>query len=261
VTALAPLYYPAGLGADELAGDLCDLLLHGLLTDTPPFEELDRSAAYRTALDVTGRWGARPAGGPAHARRGGPDEITGTILAAARTEFARRGYEATTIRDIAGVAGVGMASLYRRVESKETPLRTIVDVYADGLNEAFEAVMASEGPDSERLYAIMRVFAHANRHFREESRIVVFGWYGQEAASSPVHDYFVATQRRLDALTGLFGRGLEDGTVRPIAGPAELAGHLRTVLWLRFHDHARASEPRAFEFLRQSLLSGALGRP
>jgi AcrR family transcriptional regulator len=261
VTSLAPLYYPADLGADELAGHLCDLLLHGLLTDTPPFEELDRSAAYRTALEVTGRWGARPAGGPGEAGRGAPDDITGTILAAARTEFARRGYEATTIRDIAGVAGVGIASLYRRVESKETLLRTIVDVYADGLDEAFEAVMASEGPDSERLYAIMRVFAHASRHFREESRIVVFGWHGREAASSPVHDYFVATQRRLDTLTGLFGRGLDDGTVRPIAGPAELAGHLRTVLWLRFHEHARASEPRAFEFLRQNLLSGALGRP
>ena len=114
-----------------------------------------------------------------------------------------------------------MASLSRRVESKETLLRTIVDVYADGLNEAFEAVMASKGPDSERLYAIMRVFAHASRHFREESRIVVFGWYGREAAASPVHDYFVATQRRLDALTGLFGRGLEDGTVRPHRPPAE----------------------------------------
>jgi AcrR family transcriptional regulator len=261
VTALAPLYYPAELGADELAGHLCDLLLHGLLTDSPPFEELDRSAAYRTALEVTGRWGARPAGSPAAAGRGATDDITGTILAAARTEFARRGYEATTIRDIAGVAGVGMASLYRRVESKETLLRTIVDVYADGLNEAFEAVMASKGSDSERLYAIMRVFAYASRHFREESRIVVFGWYGREAASSPVHGYFVATQRRLDTLTGLFGRGLQAGTVRPIAGPAELAAHLRTVLWLRFHEHARASEPRTFEFLRQSLLSGALARP
>ena len=261
VTALAPLHYPADLGPDELAGHLCDLLLHGLLTDSPPFEELDRSAAYRTALEVTGRWSARPACGSGDARRGAPADITGTILAAARTEFARRGYEATTIRDIAGVAGVGMASLYRRVESKETLLRTIVDVYADGLNEAFEAVTASKGSDSERLYAIMRVFAYASRHFRDESRIVVFGWYGREAASSPVHDYFVATQRRLDTLTGLFGRGLEAGTVRPIAGPAELAAHLRTVLWLRFHEHARASEPRAFEFLRQSLLSGALARP
>jgi AcrR family transcriptional regulator len=157
-------------------------------------------------------------------------------------------------------AGVGMASLYRRVDSKESLLGTIVDVYADGLDEAFGAVMAAEASGPERLYAIMRVFAHASRHFREESRIVVFGWYGREAASSPVHAYFVATQQRLDALAELFRRGLGDGTVRPIAGPDELAGHLRTVLWLRFHEHARASEPRAFEFLRQSLLRGALAR-
>ena len=210
---------------------------------------------------MTGRWGARPAGGSVTPSWVGPDDITATILAAARTEFARRGYEATTIRDIAGVTGVGMASLYRRVESKETLLRTIVDVYADGLNEVFEAVMASKGPDSERLYAIMRVFAHASRHFREESRIVVFGWYGRESAASPVHDYFVATQRRLDALTGLFGRGLEDGTVRPDRLPAELA-----VTCARCSGCASTSMPAPANHARssssgQSRPSGALARP
>jgi AcrR family transcriptional regulator len=252
VTSHAPLYYPADRPADEIAAHLCDMLLHGLLTGPPPFEDLDRSAAYRTALEVTGRWGARPAG---------PGDVTGTIVTAARSEFARRGYEATTIRDIASAAGVGMATLYRRVDSKESLLRTIVDVYADGLDEAFGAMMAADSTGTERLYATMRVFAHASRHFREESQIVVFGWYGREATSSPVHDYFIATQQRLDALAGLFRRGLGDGTIRPIAGPAELAGHLRTVLWLRFHEHTRTSEPRAFEFLRQSLLRGALARP
>jgi AcrR family transcriptional regulator len=252
VTAYAPLYYPDDRDADELAAHLCDLLLHGLLTDPPPFAELDRSAAYRTALEVTGAWGRR--------LDSGPEDLTGTILAAARSEFARRGYEATTIRDIAGVAGVGMATLYRRVDSKEALLRTIVDVYADRLDEAFGAVLAAGSSDTEQLYAIMRVFAHASRHFREESQIVVFGWPGREAASSPVHEYFVATQRRLDTLAALLRRGLDAGTTRPIAGPAELADHVRTVLWLRFHSHARASEPRTFEFLRQSLLCGALAR-
>jgi AcrR family transcriptional regulator len=252
VTAYAPLYYPAERDADEIASHLCDLLLHGLLTDPPPFAELDRSAAYRKALEVTGAWGHRP--------DGGRDDLTGTILAAARSEFARRGYEATTIRDIAGAAGVGMATLYRRVDSKEALLRTIVDAYADRLDEAFGAVVAADSSDTEQLYAIMRVFAHASHHFREESQIVVFGWPGREAASSPVHEYFVATQRRLDALAALLRRGLDAGTTRPVAGPAELAEHLRTVLWLRFYSHARTSEPRTFEFLRQSLLRGALAR-
>jgi hypothetical protein len=49
--------------------------------------------------------------------------------------------------------------------------------------------------------------------------------------------------------------------VRPVAGPRELAVHFRSVLWLRFHEHARTSEARAFAFLRQSLLQGAVTRP
>ena len=171
------------------------------------------------------------------------------------------GYEATTIRDIARAAGVGMATLYRRVESKESLLRSIIDVYAGCLDEAFGAVMSADSADAERLYALTRVFGHASRHFHEESQIVSFGWFGREAASSPVHDYFIATQRRFDAMTALLRHGAQEGTVRAVAGPRELAVHFRSVLWLRFHEHARTSEARAFAFLRQSLLQGAVARP
>lgn len=263
VTSRAPLYYPADISGDEIAAHLCDILLHGLLADAPDFGDLDRSAPHQAAMDAISQWG--PPGQPAGTRGTGAgasaDGATGDILAAARSEFARRGYEATTIRDIARAAGVGMATLYRRVESKESLLRTIIDVYADCLDQAFSAVMSAGSGAPERLYALTRVFGHASRHFREESQIVSFGWFGREAASSPVHGYFIATQRRFDAMAALLRRGAQDGTVRPVAGPNELAAAFRSVLWLRFHEHARTSEARAFAFLRQSLLQGAMGRP
>jgi AcrR family transcriptional regulator len=258
VTSHAPLYYPADARGDEVSGHLCDILLHGLLAEAPSFDDLDRSAAHRAALDAISHWGSRDHPAPGLA---GADGATDDILAAARREFARRGYEATTIRDIARAAGVGMATLYRRVESKESLLRSIIDVYAGCLDEAFGAVMSADSSDAERLYALTRVFGHASRHFDEESRIVSFGWFGREAASSPVHDYFVATQQRFDAMTALLRHGRRAGTVRPVAGPRELAVHFRSVLWLRFHEHARTSEARAFAFLRQSLLQGAVTRP
>jgi AcrR family transcriptional regulator len=185
--------------------------------------------------------------------------MSDNILAAARSEFARRGYEATTIRDISRAAGIGMASLYRRVDSKETLLRTIIDEYARCLDQAFVAVMFAPSTEPERLYALMRIFGH--RHFCAESRIVAFGWFGREAESSPVHDYFIATQGRLSELAALIRRGAEAGTLRPIAAPAELAVHMRSVLWLRFHEHARTSEAKAIAFLSHSLLRGALAAP
>jgi AcrR family transcriptional regulator len=263
VTSRAPLYYPAGSRGDEIAAHLCDVLLHGLLAQAPDFGSLDRSAPHQAALDAIAQWGppGQPAGAAGPGAGGSADGATGDILAAARSEFARRGYEATTIRDIARAARVGMATLYRRVDSKESLLRTIIDVYAGCLDQAFSAVMSAGSGEPERLYALTRVFGRASRHFREESQIVSFGWSGREAASSPVHDYFVATQRRFDAMAALMRRGVQDGTVRPAAAPRELAVHFRSVLWLRFHEHARTSEARAFAFLRQSLLQGAVARP
>jgi AcrR family transcriptional regulator len=250
IASRAPLYYPVDLRADQIAAHLCDTLLHGLIIDPPPEPELAAAPAHQAALAAIAGWHT--------SNRAAPGGASDDILAAARGEFARRGYEATTIRDISRAAGIGMATLYRRVDSKETLLRTIIDEYARCLDQAFGAVMSAQSTESERLYALMRVFGHASRRFCQESRIVAFGWFGREAESSPVHDYFIATQQRLSAQAALIHHGVEAGALRPIAAPAELAVHLRSVLWLRFHEHARTSEDRAFSFLAQSLLRGAL---
>jgi AcrR family transcriptional regulator len=49
------------------------------------------------------------------------------IVAAARRLFARRGYDATTTREIAAEAGVSDALIYRHFRGKEALLRAIVD--------------------------------------------------------------------------------------------------------------------------------------
>jgi Bacterial regulatory proteins, tetR family len=46
----------------------------------------------------------------------------GQILAAARTEFARRGFDATTVRDIAGIAGTGRVRASNRQRLRPGPL-------------------------------------------------------------------------------------------------------------------------------------------
>jgi AcrR family transcriptional regulator len=49
------------------------------------------------------------------------------IVAAARRLFARRGYDATTTREIAAEAGVSDALIYRHFPGKEALLRAVVD--------------------------------------------------------------------------------------------------------------------------------------
>lgn len=247
VTLDAPGSYPGDRDPRELAAGLCDVLLQGVATACPPDTDLDASAATRAAGEAVTRWRAEePAGGP---------RDRDTVVAAARTEFARRGYDATTVRDIATAAGVRMGTLYRRVESKEALLREVLGSYSGHLGDAFAAVLSAGSPPVETLDALGRVFVHASRRFEAESCMLRYGWSGREATTSPFHDYYLETQGRLRALEDLLRRGAADGTLRAVP---DLALHIRSVLWLPFHQHARTGTARAQAFLRAALLRGAL---
>jgi AcrR family transcriptional regulator len=250
LTLSAPVYYPATMQPDGVASQLCDVLFHGVVVDCPDDRELDQSPASQAALHAVSGWRGRDR----HPATSDRDQI----VAAARAEFARRGYEATTIRDIAGAASVRVATLYRRVESKETLLAEIIDEYGSSFDQAFRTVIAAGGTAPELLDGLARVLVSVSRHFAGETRIVSYGWSQRESASSPLHGYYIATQHRLAELVKLVQSGLDDASVRPIAPATEVALHFRTVAWLPLHDHGRTSEANARSFLRQSLLRGAL---
>lgn len=54
------------------------------------------------------------------------DAVTDRVRAAARVAFAQQGFAAVTMADIAGSAGVGMDSIYRRWPSKQALLVDVV---------------------------------------------------------------------------------------------------------------------------------------
>ncbi|MET7401040.1 helix-turn-helix domain-containing protein [Dactylosporangium sp. NPDC005572] len=248
----APVYYPGVATPRALGSHLCDIVLQGLVPDCPADEELDGSAALEAATSTIAGWRSpeRPAAQGDRAE----------IVAAARSEFARRGYEATTIRDIANAADVRMGTLYRRVESKEALLREIIDDHGAHFEQAFQAVMSAGSTPPETLDGLARVFVHMSRRYREEARIVLYGWAQREATTSPLHEYYVATQRRLARLERLMQHGFSTGQIRRIADPTELSLHFRSLLWLPFHEHARTSEARAHAGLRWILLRGVLSQ-
>lgn len=242
--------YPTNMVASSLAEHLCDALLRGLAPHAPSDDALDRSAASQAALDAIGSWQVQG--------RGSTPSDRDVIVAAARTEFARRGYDATTIRDVATAAGVRMGTLYRRVESKQELLREILSSYSGQLGVAFEAAIGASSSAVESLDALARMFVHVSRRFEAESCIVRYGWSGREASTSPFHDYYLATQERLQLLEKLLRSGTDGGELRRIANHAEMALHVRSILWVPFHKHARTGPDRAHAFLRTTLLRGAL---
>jgi AcrR family transcriptional regulator len=93
--------------SDQVATLLCRIMLDGLASRPPTDDELDLSAAFLAADEVIKSWTDDSVADP--------NDKAAHVRAVARTEFGRRGYEVTTVRDIASVAGIGVGTVYRLI--------------------------------------------------------------------------------------------------------------------------------------------------
>jgi len=88
------------------------------------------------------------------------------ILLAAAEVFARRGYAAATLAELAEAAGFAAPSLYRYFESKEEIFRSLVDLLLEEFGGTFEAPADPGSPLPARLQALFAVQAKLAVHHR-----------------------------------------------------------------------------------------------
>jgi AcrR family transcriptional regulator len=99
-----------------------------------------------------------------HARR--------EILLAAADVFARRGYAAATLLELAEAAGYAAPSLYRYFASKEEIFRSIVDLVVGELDATFEAPVDPAQPLAERLEALLASQARVVESLRSAFEVI-----------------------------------------------------------------------------------------
>lgn len=88
------------------------------------------------------------------------------ILLAAADVFARRGYAAATLAELAEAAGFAAPSLYRYFESKEKIFRSLVDLVVREMDATFEEPVDAALPLAGKLEALLRTQARAVEPFR-----------------------------------------------------------------------------------------------
>jgi AcrR family transcriptional regulator len=234
-------------GGKQTPAIKCRMLLDGLAAHPPADADLDHSSALSAADRVIATW---------QDVDGDADEPTMMLRAVARAEFGRRGYEATTIRDIAAAAGVSTGSVYRLIGSKDELLESVMHSFAASVNGGWRAVLESDSTTIEKLDALMWVNINLLARFGDEFRIQL-AWLRQSPPNTADVGASLSISSRLRHLGALLGHGIRIGELRAPGGSAEVRAQcLLEVIWMS-EQVVRAGPRTSLAFGRDTLLRGA----
>jgi AcrR family transcriptional regulator len=231
----------------ETATLLCSLLLDVLAARPSTDKVLDASAAFAAANATVAAWEdpAEP----------DPDDRASVLRAVARAEFARRGYEATTVRDIAAAAGMGTGSVYRLIDSKEALLATIMNAYYSQLSAGYSAVISTGYNVIEKVDALNWLNINASGRFAEEFEIQRAWFRSFPPDTNSLAD---SLAERTRYIRNLIAQGQRDGEFR-IRGVTikALTPCVRDLIWIPPVVAQQTDARGALAHSRATLLRGA----
>ncbi len=195
--------------SDAVATLKCRMALHGLATKRPTDATLDRSRAMAAANTVIDAWTDD---------RDGLDKAA-HVRAVARMEFGRRGYEMTTIRDIAAAAGMGTGTVYRIIGSKDELLMSIMVKFGQKVGGAWTDIMSSDSTVIEKLDALNWLHVNALDRFTDEFRIQL-AWLRQSAPATKSPAFSFDT--RIKEMKSLLSEGIRAGDVSIDSPPGDM---------------------------------------
>ena len=237
-------------GAGELPAIRCRIMLEGVAVHPPTDAKLDRSNAFRAAQQVIDSWDEVEAD---------EDDRLARLRTAARAEFGRRGYEATTIRDIAAAAGLSTGGVYRTIGSKEELLASIMGTFPAAVRSGWKSVLGSDSTTVEKLDALMWIDINVVVRFSDEYNIQLAWLRESPPSTSDLGQNFPALLRDLKAL---LAEGERSGEVHVDGPSADIrAWSLFDPMWMHENIVRKVGARAALTLGRESVLRGAARRP
>lgn len=238
---------------ERVATLLCRILLEGVSGTALTDAQLDQSAAFTAADELVRGWVAE-----AQAVDESTDKAA-YIRSVARAEFGRRGYEGTTVRDIAAAAGLGTGTVYRLIGSKEELLMSIMQSFGEKVAQGWTNVLASESTSVEKLDALSWINTNALAQFGDEFRIQL-AWMRQSPPNTSNPGWLFTT--RVRQMKSLLSEGIKAGEIA-IDSPSNemLARCVIVVGWIPENIVHELGVRDAQLHVRDTLLRGVTTHP
>lgn len=239
-----------GSSTDKVATALCDLVLHGVASDSPSNAALDKSTAFLAVKEVVKSW---PRSDIAD-----PSDRAAWLHAVARAEFGRRGYEVTTVRDIAAAAGLGTGSVYRVIGSKEELLTSVMREFSEKAIAGWSAALGSDSTTIEKLDAVCWLQINVIDRFYDEFRIQL-AWLRQVPPEIPSLGW--SFPQLLKALRAELAAGVKAGTLQLDRPSSDLAARcVIEMTWVPKNIVDEIGAKGAIQHSRDILLRGIAKR-
>jgi AcrR family transcriptional regulator len=235
--------------SDDAAATLLGIAMQGLATTIPPDDELDRSAAFTAARSIVDRWQEDSAAA---------DDNFARIQAAARSEFSRRGYDTTTIRDIAATANVSESTVYRVIGSKKELLTSIMRAFGEKVGLGWSRILRIESSPIEKLDAMSWLSINAVHQFPDEFRIQL-AWLSQSAPDTATPGWSFSA--RITEVMSMLVKGITHGdlTVGQPLSEAVARGVIM-LQWMPEDIIWHIGTSQSLSHLRGTILRGAASR-
>jgi len=185
------------------------------------------------------------------------------ILGHAAELFAEKGIAATTVRDIAGRAGILSGSLYHYFPSKDAMADRIVTLYLDDLVSDYQTFVAADLDARTALTGLVMASSRVSRTHAYASEI-----YQRETAylrQLPSYEEIrVAARTIRDSWLTVLERGIEAGALRSDLPVELLYVLIRDAVWLTLRSFAPTEEidvDRNAKAIVSVFLDGATARP
>ncbi len=233
-------------GANQVPALRCRTILNGVAVNPPSDAVLDSSQPFAAAMEIVKSWEKDEIE---------EDERLPMLRAVARSEFGRRGYEATTVRDIAANAGMSVGSVYRLIGSKDELLASIMRAFTVKARSGWTKVLRSDGTEVEKFDALMWVNINAVVRFSDEYNIQL-AWIRESPPNTT--NLGASFSARLSDLKSLVASGVRSRHLHVEGPSADIrAWSLFELLWMPENIVRKLGPRGALNLARDTTLRGA----
>ncbi|WP_442815987.1 TetR/AcrR family transcriptional regulator [Streptosporangium sp. NBC_01810] len=167
------------------------------------------------------------------AASGSASERRDHLVKLAAELFARKGFQATTVREIAEEAGILSGSLYHHFDSKETIVDEVLATFLDDLVGRYRAALEQDGDPRTILSEMVRIGFSTLEPHRAAITVMQNDWNYLRSLPGDRFDYLVKAEDEVERMwVGQIKLGQAAGLFRADVDPKLTYRMIRDTIWV-----------------------------